>query len=287
MAGPARRGRARWFRLRPPRTRGGGRRARPRRSAGPVRADRHRVGNDRQKRYRRTEVTAAARVDRRNRHRGHRPGRPGAAQGRGRRRRRRDRAGCRAGRAAADRRGRGCAAAGARSRRRVGRGAGQLRPDPALRTSPARPRERQRRRRPGGRAEFGAGPRADVAGRRGGGWRNGLRGRRRGLCQGAAAVRAHHRHFPSGEAPLREHAGGRRVGGRRGVGCLARGSRGLIRGRNPVPAGGRGGGRPGVPRLCAQRGAEHSGARRHRFHLGARRASASAPRAGDRGAVRR
>ena len=204
--------------------------------------------------------------------------------GRGRRRRRRrGRAGRRAGRAAADRRRRRRAAAGPRPRRRVGRGAGQPRSDPALRAGPPGQRERQRRRHPGGRAGIGAGPRADVAGRRGGGRSIRLRRRRRRLRQGAPAVRPHHRHFPSGEAPLREHAGGRRVGDRRGVGCLARGGRG----RGAVPPDRRGRRGAGVPGLRAQRRAEHSGARRHRLHLGARRASASAPRAGDRGAVRR
>ena len=52
---------------------------------------------------------------------------------------------------------------------------------------------------------IGAGSGADVAGRRGGG--RGVRLCRRGrrLCQGAPAIRPHHRHFPSGEASLREH----------------------------------------------------------------------------------
>ena len=76
------------------------------------------------------------------------------------------------------------------------------------------------------RADFGAGPGADVAGRRGGGRGVGLRRRRRRLRQGAPAVRPHHRHLPSGQASLREHAGGRRVGDRRGMGRLARGGRG-------------------------------------------------------------
>ena len=72
-------------------------------------------------------------------------------------------------------------------------------------------------------------------------------------------------------------------GDRRGMGRLPGG----IRGRGSVSAGGRFGGRTGVSGLCAQRGTEHSGARRDRIHLGARRASAPAPRAGDHGTVRR
>lgn len=42
-------------------------------------------------------------------------------------------------------------------------------------------------------------------------WGGRLRGQRRGLCQGATAIRPYHRHVSSGEASLREHAGGRRV----------------------------------------------------------------------------
>lgn len=68
--------------------------------------------------------------------------------------------------------------------------------------------------------------RARIAGRRGRRWGGRLRGQRRGLCQGATAIRPYHRHVSSGEASLREHAGGRRVGDRRGLGCRACGSRG-------------------------------------------------------------
>ncbi len=111
-----------------------------------------------------------------------------------------------------------------------------------------------------------------------------LRRRRRRLCQGAPAIRPHHRDLPGGQAPLREHAGRRRVGDRRRVGRLAR----RVRGRGAVPADRRGlGRRPGLSRLCAQRRAQHPGARRHRLHLGARRAPAPASGARDAGAVRR
>ena len=134
-----------------------------------------------------------------------------------------------------------------------------------------------------GSAGIGAGPRPDTAGRRGGRRGRRLRRRRRRLRQGAAAVRPHHRHLPGGQASLREHVGGRRVGDRRGVGRLAGG----VRGRGAVPAGGGFGCGTGVSGLCAQRGTEHSGARRYRLHLGARRASAPAPGAGDDGTVRR
>ena len=81
-----------------------------------------------------------------------------------------------------------------------------------------------RRRHRAGGAGIGTGPRADAAGRRGGRRGVRLRRRRRRLRQGAPAIRPHHRHFPGGEASLRQHAGGRRVGDRRGMGRLARGS---------------------------------------------------------------
>ena len=106
------------------------------------------------------------------------------------------------------------------------------------------------------------------------------RGRR--LCQGAAAVRADHRDLPGGQAPLRGHARGGGGGGRRGMGRLACGSRGEEQFRLAAAVAAH-----WLSRLCAQCRTQHSGTRRHRVHLGARRASASAPGAGDRGAVRR
>ena len=123
----------------------------------------------------------------------------------------------------------------------------------------------------------------DAAGRRGRRGSGGLRRLRGRVRQGASAVRPHHRHLPGDQASLRQHAGRLGVGYRRGVGRLP----GRGRGRGAVPACGGFGCGTGISGLCAQRGTEHSGARRYRVHLGARRASAPAPRAGHDRAVRR
>ena len=99
----------------------------------------------------------------------------------------------------------------------------------------------------------------------------------RRLRQGAGAVRPAHRHLPSRQAPLRQHARGLRAGDRNRVGRRPGGGRG---GRPASLPGRRHGGHARSVGGRRVRAAQHPGARRHRLHLGARRPPVPPP--GDR-----
>ena len=86
---------------------------------------------------------------------------------------------------------------------------------------------------------------------------------------------------------IKHHCANMLVASESAIAAVWDASRADIRGRGPVPPCGGFGCGTGVSGLRAQLGTEHSGARRYRVHLGARRASAPAPRAGDHGTVRR
>ncbi len=92
-----------------------------------------------------------------------------------------------------------------------------------------------------------------------------------GVRQGSRAVRQDHRHLPGRQAPRRQHARRRRTDHRRDVGCRARrrSRQRLVRCR----------GRGVTRHPCAglQRAEQHSAARWHRLHLGARRTSLPSP----------
>ena len=97
----------------------------------------------------------------------------------------------------------------------------------------------------------------------------------------ARAVRAADRHLPGGQAPLRQHGRGVRVGHRRRVGRGAGGGRG----RGTTDLRRRGGRHAGARGRRRVRQPQHAGARRHRHHVGARCARLHA--AGDRARGRR
>ena len=270
LAGPAPARGAGRLGVRPARARRRGRGARPRRGAGTLRAHRHRQRRHQRRRFRRGGLAVRAGPGRRIRLRRHRAdvrhhgvGRQGHRDGEGgpgwwprpdprpSRRRRRH-----CGRDIGWRRDR--------------RSAGQPRSHPAHRPGDARRRvgARHHRRAPDpGRS----GP-AHHCGR-GGRHRHRVHRAGRRLRQGARAVRPAHRHVPGRQAPLRQHVGGLRA--RHGDGVGRRPRRG---GRRcaAVARRGHGGGARAVGRRRV-RPAQHSGARRHRLHLGARRPSVSPP----------
>lgn len=84
---------------------------------------------------------------------------------------------------------------------------------------------------------------------------------------------------------VKHHCANMLVGAESGIAAVGRPRGG--RGRRPVPPDRRGRRGAGLPGVCAQRRTQHPGARRHRLHLGTRRAPAPAPGGGDRGPVRR